>query len=105
MPDYVIEQKELEGFVNLEGDLTAVRVPELQVALKQVLERGVRDLIFDMSGTVMLDSSGIGLLIAASNTLARQGGKVRVTNVSPDIFHLLQSMRLTARLNVSVRAE
>jgi hypothetical protein len=32
------------------------------------------------------------------------GGNVRVTNVCPDIFRLLQSMRLTARLNVSARA-
>jgi anti-anti-sigma regulatory factor len=53
----------------------------------------------------MLDSSGMGLLIAAANSLAPGGGRIRVTNVSPDIFRLLQSMRLTTRLNVSARAE
>lgn len=47
----------------------------------------------------------MGLLIAASNSLATHSGKVYVTNVSPDIFRLLQSMRLTARLNVSGKTE
>jgi len=47
----------------------------------------------------LLDSSGIGLLIAASNSLAAKKGSVRLVNVSADIMHLLQSMRLAARLN------
>jgi anti-anti-sigma regulatory factor len=47
----------------------------------------------------------MGILIATANSLAPYGGKIRVTNVCPEIFRLLQSMRLTARLNVSERAE
>ena len=53
----------------------------------------------------MLDPSGIGLLIAGPNSLSRLGGKFRVTNVSPDILRMFESMRLTVRLNVSGRAE
>ena len=64
-----------------------------------------RNLVIDLANAKMLDSSGMGLLIAAANSLAQMGGKVRVTNVSPDIFRLLQSMRLTLRLNVSGREE
>ncbi len=104
MAAYVIEQKEQQGSVKLMGDLTAVLVPELQAGLREMLNNGTRELVFDLASTTMLDSTGIGLLIAASNSLASSGGKVQVTNVCPDIFHLLQSMRLTARLNVSVRA-
>jgi anti-anti-sigma factor len=104
MADFVIDHKDLQGSVRLTGDLTAGLVPELQAALKQVLHKGARDLVFDLASTRMLDSSGMGLLIAAANSLAAMGGMVRVTNVSPDIFRLLQSMRLTARLNVSGRA-
>jgi anti-anti-sigma factor len=70
-----------------------------------MLKKGARELVFDLAPTVMLDSSGIGLLIAAANSVAPNGGKVRVTNVCPDIFRLLQSMRLTSRLNVSGRVE
>jgi anti-anti-sigma factor len=105
MAAYVIEQNDQQGSVKLAGDLTAALVPDLQAGLKDILNKGARELVFDLSSTAMLDSSGMGLLIAAANSMASSGGKVRVTNVCPDIFRLLQSMRLTARLNVSGRAE
>jgi anti-anti-sigma factor len=105
MAAYVIEQKDQQGSVKMMGDLTAVLVPDLQAGLKEMLNKGARDLEFDLAGTTMLDSSGMGLLIAAANSLARAGGKVRVTNVSPEILRLLQSMRLAGRLNVSGRTE
>lgn len=101
MTTYVIEQNEKQSTVKLDGDLTAFIVPELQLELQGVLNKGASELVFDFSKTVMLDSSGMGLLIASANSL---GGKIRVTNVAPDIFRLLQSMRLTERLNVSARA-
>ena len=105
MAAYVIEQNGQQGSVKLTGDLTAIVVPDLQAGLKEVLGKGVREVVFDLASTAMLDSSGMGLLIATANSLAPNGGKVRVTNVCPEIFRLLQSMRLTARLNVSERAE
>ena len=105
MAAFVLERNDQNGLVRLNGDLTAVLIPELQVALKELLSHGVHELVFDMNATAMLDSSGIGLLIAAANSLAKTGGALRVTNVGPDIFRLLQSMRLTTRLNVSGKAE
>ena len=88
----------------MQGDLIASDVPDLQAALKQQLQRGVDEIVFDLAATVMLDSSGIGLLIATCNTMTRQQGRIRVINVSPDILQLLQSMRLTGRLNVTGKA-
>ena len=90
--------------VILAGDLTASSVPGLQAELKQQLVSGTDELVFDLAATAILDSSGIGLLIAAANSLGRQSGRVRVLNASPEICQLLQSMRLTHRLNVSGRA-
>jgi len=104
MAAYVLEQKNQQGSVKLQGDLTAIVVPDLQTDLQEMLSKGARELVFDLSSTAMLDSSGMGLLIAAANSVVPQGGNVRVTNVGPEIFRLLQSMRLTARLNVSGRA-
>jgi anti-anti-sigma factor len=59
--------------------------------------------VFDLGKTAMLDSSGIGLLIATCNSLERKKGKMRVLQASSDILRLLQSMRLAGRLNVSGR--
>ena len=51
----------------------------------------------------MVDSSGIGLLIAASNTLSQKNGRLAVVNTAPEILRLMQSMRLVTRLNISGR--
>ena len=71
---YVLEQKERQSSVRLTGDLTAALVPDLQAALGQELNKGIRELVFDLANTAMLDSSGIGLLIAAANSLSPIGG-------------------------------
>ncbi len=104
MANYTLEPNGRNCRVTMQGDLIASDVPDLQAALKQQLQRGVDEIVFDLAATVMLDSSGIGLLIATCNTMARQQGRIRVINVSPDILQLLQSMRLTGRLNATGKA-
>ena len=103
MTSYTIKRAVNECRVALEGDLTASLVPELQAALKQQLEQGASEVVFDLEKTAVLDSTGIGLMIAVSNSLARRQGKMRVLGVSRDILQLLQSMRLVARLNATAR--
>lgn len=87
--------------VRLDGDLTASRVPELQALLKRELEQPVEEMVIDLTGTAMLDSSGIGLLIATYNSVTRGGGRFGVTNAQPAILQLLESMRLVRRLNIT----
>jgi len=79
-------------------------VPELQARLKELLNHGAKEL----GSTWRVPRCWIqvhGLTDRGGQQRGYNGGKVRVTNVSPDIFRLLQSMRLVARLNVSGRAE
>lgn len=87
--------------VTLPAQFTAPLVPDLQTDLRQLLTDGVTDFDFDLSATRMLDSSGIGLLTATSNSLAKYKGSIKVTGVAPEIQRLLQMMRLVDRLNVS----
>jgi anti-sigma B factor antagonist len=100
MPEYTIQRDQNRCRVVLEGDLTAATVSGLQPALRAEVNQGIKELTFDLERTVMLDSTGIGLLIATHNTLARSQGKVSVNNASPQILQLLQTMRLVTRLNV-----
>jgi anti-anti-sigma factor len=103
MAGYTIERKAEQCLVVLGANFTAALIPDLQAALRNSLEQGANEVVFDLVNTVMLDSSGIGLLIAACNSLGQKKGKISVLNVSPDILRLLQSMRLVSRLNVSGR--
>jgi anti-anti-sigma factor len=104
MANYELESARGNCRVRLHRSLTAVLVPELQEALKAELGNGTREFTFDFSQTEMIDSTGIGLLIAASNSLAQSSGHLAVINASPQIFRLLRNMRLISRLNVSPAA-
>ena len=103
MNQFTIEQDANQCRVALADELTASTVPDLQAALKTEVEHGAMTVVFDLARTVMLDSSGIGLMIATCNSLARKQGLVRVQNAAPEILQLLQSMRLVSRLNVTGR--
>ncbi len=105
MSSYRMEHTDQGCRVTIDGALTAVLVPELQQTLKQELEGGTQNLTVDLAATHMVDSSGIGLLIAASNSLSRKSGQLAVVNVSPDILRLFRSMRLLPRLNASGRPD
>ncbi len=104
MPEYTIEREEKRCRVLIHGDLTAAALNGLPTALKGEVGQGADEVTFDLTRAEMMDSSGIGLLIAAHNSLSRTGGKLKVQNASPEILQLLQTMRLASRLNVSGRA-
>lgn len=89
--------------VLLEGDLTAAVAPGLKSTLQEALAGDVLEVEFDFEKTTVIDSTGIGLLIATYNSLSKKNGTVQVVKASADIFHLLQSMRLEKRLCVSKR--
>ncbi len=103
MAGYTIERKEKQCWVLLQGGFTTPLIPDLQAELNNHLKEGVDEAVFDLEKTEMLDSGGIGLLIATANSFGQKKGRIRVLNVPPDIFRLLQSMRLVNRLNVSAR--
>lgn len=103
MAAFSINRTESQIAVAITGDLTASLVPSLQGALKQELASGAKDVVFDMANTDVMDSSGIGLLIATVNSLTKVGGSIQIVNLSASLLQLLQSMRLVTRLNASIR--
>jgi len=82
-----------------------VDVPGLQAGLKNEIASGVREIVFDFASVEMLDSSGIGLLVATNNSLAAVQGTIRLERVSVDLMKLLRSMRLVDRLHATAAAK
>jgi anti-anti-sigma factor len=91
------------AIVRLDGDLTAATVTRWRPALAVLANDGIRQLIVNLAATTIVDSSGIGLLLAAHNSLARNGGRIEVTNASPDVVGLFRTMRLDKHFSVSQR--
>ncbi len=101
MDDFTMSSTDTQCRVVMGHKLTAVLASRLQEALKNEIAKGVREILFDLGMVNTIDSTGIGLLIAASNSMAEIQGGVRLVNVPPEIMKLLRSMRLAERLNAT----
>jgi anti-anti-sigma factor len=75
-------------------DIVVSTVDEMKAEIKKLLAASTGDLTIDFSGVEMIDSKGLGLLIASFNSLEAAGRKLRIKGAIPDIVELLRVMRL-----------
>jgi anti-anti-sigma factor len=82
-------------------DVVAAWVPEFRSKMRGEIAEGTRELVLDLANVHMVDSSGIGLLIAAHNSLHKLGGRLAVIHASEEILILFQTMRIHQHFSVS----
>ena len=86
--------------ISLDVDLVASQLAAIRARIKSVVDQGGSSLEIDMAKVRMVDSMGIGLLVAAHNSLSRRGGALRIKNLSDDLVKLFKSMRLDQRFQL-----
>ena len=101
MTNTVVTRKEQAAIVHPAGDVVAALVPELRSALRGALASGVREITIDFSRVRMVDSTGLGLLISAHNSISKVGGKLAVIHASQEILGLFRSMRIHQHFSIS----
>jgi serine/threonine-protein kinase RsbW len=83
------------------ADIIAASVSEMRLLMKGLLEDGVHRLVIDLTDVKVIDSSGIGMLVAAHNSLSRQGGELSVIHASEELLDLLRAFRLDRHFSIS----
>ena len=70
----MIELTEVDGVATVKPnqDVVASLSNELRTTLKQALDAGATDIILDLVGVEMIDSSGLGAMIAGHNSLKKK---------------------------------
>lgn len=81
-------------------DIVASMAEEFKNELLSAINAHDGELVIDLAGVEMVDSVGIGVIIATHNTLNRKGQSLKVINVIKDIFGLFSTMRLNRRFVV-----
>lgn len=81
-------------------DIVASVSAEIRKLLKEQIDQGCKELVLDMQHVEMIDSMGIGLLIAAHNSLNKNGGELKAINLSQDLMSLFKNMRLDKHFSV-----
>jgi anti-sigma B factor antagonist len=96
----VIRNGELATII-LGEKLVASDVPQIKNEMKGLIGEGVVSMSLDCTQLSHMDSTGIGCLVAAHNTLVKLNGSLSLVNVSMDIYDLLCSMRLDRHIQIS----
>jgi anti-sigma B factor antagonist len=97
MKEKVIEIQDKDGITFVRVDEKRVYqniVVPFQEELISIIDQGNERLIIDLSEVDVINSSGLGVLILASDRLNKIGGKLVVMGLSPLLKELFQRMRL-----------
>jgi len=61
----------------LDGDVDLSSGQAVRDAVCEALDEGAREVVLDLSGVTLLDSSGLNALLNAARDIDRRGGKLR----------------------------
>lgn len=82
----------------------SIRIGEGSVALRDAVRRlandGKKNVLLNLGGVNYMDSSGVGELIANYTTLSRDGGQLKLLNLTEKIQNLLVITKLLTVFDV-----
>ena len=81
-------------------DVVASMAEDFKNELLSAINDSKEDFYIDLDGVEMVDSVGIGIIIAAHNTLSQADRDLKVINVIKDVYGLFTTMRLNRRFTV-----
>ncbi len=87
--------------LKVERDLVSSHSAELREQLRTLIGQGARNVVLDFGQVRMVDSAGLGMIIAAHNSLKKVEGELAVTECSADILELFRSMRIHQHMSVT----
>lgn len=83
-----------------DGDIVAANAQAAKEELRVAVASSSGEFTIDLSSVRMIDSKGLGLLIAALNSLQGSGRTMRVTGANEDLLGLFKMMRLDRHLKL-----
>ena len=72
----------------------------LREAVDRAVSGGTKNLLVDLKGVTKMDSSGLGELIAAHNTVTADGGKIRLVNMPSKLHNVLGITQIVSVFDV-----
>ena len=77
--------------LRLDGELDMKTADGLRQTIDTEIDRrGIRTVILNLQKVEFIDSSGLGVLLGRYKKLLPLGGKLKITNVPPHIFKIME---------------
>jgi anti-sigma B factor antagonist len=83
-------------------DIVASMVGDFKDKLLKAINQDINELTIDLKNVNDLDSTGLGVLIAAKNSLDQAGGQLNLKNVPENIESIFQVLGLAGYFNLSI---
>jgi len=80
---------DMEGKITIGEGSVSVRS-----AIRRLLEEGKKKILLNLGGVSYVDSSGIGELVSSYTTIGREGGQLKLLNLTQKIQDLLGITKL-----------
>jgi anti-anti-sigma factor len=84
--------------LGLTGEIDIANVIDVQTALEDLRAAGWDDIVIDLRDVSFIDSTGLGVLIAADERARREGWGLAVTKGSPALERILTLACLSSSL-------
>jgi anti-sigma B factor antagonist len=80
--------------LSISGELDALSVPELRPALDRLIHDGHQNIVVDLTGLRLIDSSGVGAIVYLFRRVRQGGGRVRVRGATDQPLAILRLLKL-----------
>jgi anti-sigma B factor antagonist len=82
------------------GELGLGAAPELEATVNRLLGSDVTSLIVDLTDVTFIDSSGIRVLVSATNRLRATGGSLEIVCTDPNVLRIFEIVGLDRHLSI-----
>ena len=82
-------------------DIVESMVEDFKNKLVKTINRDIKELVIDFKNVKTIDSTGLGVLIAARNSLDQTDGQLSLKNTPENIYSLLKILGLDGYFNIS----
>jgi anti-sigma B factor antagonist len=87
--DFAVQERPLRAgrrLIAVHGELDLFTTPELRTRINEMIDEGTRELIVDLSETAFVDSTGLGVLLAAMKRLRSCDGELVILDSSSNVL-------------------
>lgn len=90
-----IREDEGTAIITLQGNVVGgPDALQLNEKLHELVDKGIKNAVVDMSGVIFMNSSGLGMLIGGLTAMRNAGGDLKIVKASAKIETLLTVAKL-----------
>lgn len=86
--------------VSVSGRVDSATAPELEAALKKLVEAASAQIVLDLNGVEYMSSAGLRAMVATLKSAKRVNGDLRIANPSPRVDEVLRLAGLTTIFSI-----